>query len=256
MVRFSLSKWYMDCVTETGDVSIAYTGTVNWGRAQLSYSSVLDSTPGRLTANHSTRKSDEPAINGDSISWRSEPLHVQASWQVLSPGWRDTIFSSHEGSVDWHCLMPCARAQFGGRYGLGYVDHVTMTLPPWKLPIQFLRWGRFTSDGNWAVWVDWQSEYSRRFVYLNGVARAAASMDDGHIRFADGALLEMDRSLIIREGPLGSTVLSGIPGLKKTFPARLLGIHECKWRSRASLRIPERPAVEGWAIHEIVSWPK
>ena len=168
MARFSLSKWYMDCITDSGDISIAYTGTINWRRAHLSYSTILESVSGRLTTNHSTRKPEKPEIHGDSVSWSSKPLHVQASWQALSPGLRETIFRCDDGSVEWHCSAPCAQAQFRGRCGLGYVDRITMTLPPWKLPIQYLRWGHFASQADWVVWIDWQGEFCRKLVFLNG----------------------------------------------------------------------------------------
>jgi hypothetical protein len=142
------------------------------------------------------------------------------------------------------------------RCGLGYAEHLTMTVPPWKLPIQTLRWGRFTSASDWIVWIDWQGEFSRRIVYRNGKNAAPSVLEDDRIEFDDGYRLRMDRSLTIREGALGTTALSAVPGIRKTFPARLLEIDECKWRSRGRLEKPGSPAVEGWAIHEIVTWPK
>jgi hypothetical protein len=106
------------------------------------------------------------------------------------------------------------------------------------------------------VWIDWQGEFARRIVYLNGHAVSASQLEDDRIEFKDGSLLTMDRSLVLREGPLGTTALSVIPGVRKTLPARLLQVNERKWRSRARLQPAGRPAVEGWAIHERVIWPQ
>src|SRR5262249_41246921 len=142
------------------------------------------------------------------------------------------------------------------RVGLGYAEHLTMTIPPWQLPIENLRWGRFISASDWAVWIDWQGEFSRRIVYLNGKKVSTLALEDEQVKFEDGALLAMDRSLVIRDGPLGTTALSGIPGLNKTFPARILQVNECKWRSRGRLQLPDGATVEGWVIHERVSWPR
>jgi hypothetical protein len=119
-----------------------------------------------------------------------------------------------------------------------------------------LRWGRFTSASDWVVWIDWQHEFSRRIVYKNGKEVSTAALEDERIEFDDGSCLLMDRSLVLREGPLGTNALSMVPGIRKTFPARLLEIDECKWRSHARLERPGAPAVEGWAIHERVVWPK
>ena len=90
---------------------------------------------------------------------------------------------------------------------------------------------------------------------MNGEEVPTRVLEDEKIKFENGALLTMDRSLVIRDGPLGTTALSGIPGVNKTFPARILQVNECKWRSRARLQSPNGTAVEGWVIHEKVSWP-
>lgn len=256
MADFKLSKWYLDCVTDSGDVSIAYVGRVDWGMPRLHYSSLLESTANRIVARHSVREQNEPEIKNASISWRTKAFHTDAIWYADSVALRDTIFSCEHGSVEWHCLMPRARTRFRDRSGLGYVEHLTTTMPPWKLPIENLRWGRFTSASDWVVWIDWQGEFSRRIVYLNGELVPTAVLEDGHIKFDEGGLLMMDRSLVIRDGSLGTTLFSVIPGIRKTFPARLLQVNECKWRSRARLERPSGSTVEGWAIHERVCWPK
>jgi len=255
MTAFKLSKWYLDCVTESGDASIAYTGTVDWGLARLHYCSVLETNANQVTTRQSLRKQGEPKIQDGSILWSTKALHIDACWQSASGSLRHTIFSGSQGSVEWHCLMPSARVRFQKREGLGYAEHLTMTIPPWKLPIENLRWGRFISTWDWVVWIDWQGEFSRRVVCMNGEEVPTRVLEDEKIKFENGALLTMDRSLVIRDGPLGTTALSGIPGVNKTFPARILQVNECKWRSRARLQSPNGTAVEGWVIHEKVSWP-
>jgi len=131
-----------------------------------------------------------------------------------------------------------------------------MTIAPWKLPIQTLRWGRFNTQSDWIVWIDWLGEFARRIVYRNGVKAPIRFLDDGEIEFCDGTRLVMDRSLVLRDGQLGATALSMIPGLRDKFPARLLQVNECKWRSRGRLECPGKPVIAGWAIHERVEWPK
>lgn len=256
MAAFKLSKWYLDCVTDQGDVGIAYTGAVHWGVFRLHYSSLLESTGNRITTRHSLREQDEPRVEDTSIYWQAHALEMEGEWRANSIALRNTIFCSEDGSIEWNCLMPQANARFGKHLGLGYAEHLTMTIPPWKLPIRTLRWGRFTSGSGCVVWIDWHGEFSRRVVYRDAEDSPASVVEDDRIEFDDGASLLMDRSLVIREGPLGTTALSGIPGLKRTFPARLLEVDECKWRSRARLERLGRPAVEGWAIHEKVTWPK
>ena len=70
------------------------------------------------------------------------------------------------------------------------------------------------------------------------------------VRAGDECKLEIRDREALREGPLIETALSIIPNVRKLFPARILGLREAKWRSRAALG-----AAEGWAIHEVVEWP-
>lgn len=256
MAAFELSKWYLDCVTDQGDVSIAYTGAVNWGPIGLRYSNFLESTAEIITAKHSLRRQAEPKIDDGSLRWRSGALQIEGEWQARSHEIDETIFATDAGYVRWHCLMPHACARLHHRRGFGYAEHLNMTIAPWRLPIRTLRWGRFAAASDSVVWIDWLGGFTRRLVYRNGRMAQSSLLEDGRIEFPDGARLSMDRSLVLREGPLGTTALSAIPGIRDTFPARLLKVNECKWRSRARFVRPGMAAVEGWAIHERVDWPK
>lgn len=260
MPTFELSKWYLDCVTDSGDASIVYVGDLRWGLVHLHYASLLRSIGNDVTQQNSLRRPSMPELKGSSISWSSAVLGFAAMWQADSTEIRETVFKNEEGSVEWHCVMPRAQVRAGSDSGLGYVEHLTMTIAPWKIPIQRLRWGRFCSASDWAAWIDCQGDFSKRILYVNGrsvpVSPIASTIEDEQVTFDDGSCLTMDRSLTLRKGPLGTTALSSIPGLSKTFPARLLQVDECKWRSRARFERPGRSPVEGWAIHEIVSWPK
>ena len=113
-----------------------------------------------------------------------------------------------------------------------------MTVPPWRLPIEELRWGRFLSETGGVVWIEWSGEKSASLRWHNGVR-------------SEGALeVEFRDREVLREGKLVETALRVIPNVHKLFPARILGLRESKWRSRAVLG----PAA-GWAIHEVVRWP-
>jgi hypothetical protein len=61
---------------------------------------------------------------------------------------------------------------------------------------------------------------------------------------------------VLREGALVKTALSMIPGINKLFPLRILQARECKWLSRGLLKQPDAEESRGWAIHEVVRWPK
>lgn len=252
---FELSKWYLDCITDLGDVSVAYTGSVKWGPIRLHYSSLLESAADSVTTKHSLRPQGEPEIDASSLRWHSDALNLSGEWCTQVTQIRETIYTSELGSIEWHCLMPHAQARVVNRFGLGYAEHLRMTIAPWRIPIRTLLWGRFVTQSDWVVWIDWIGNFTRRIVYRNGELTPASLLEDNQIAFDDGSRLLLDRALILRQGPLGSTALSVIPGVRDTFPVRLLNVNECKWRSRACLERPGVSPVEGWAIHERVEWP-
>ena len=256
MAAFELSKWYLDCVTSSGDASIVYTGMVNWGPIRLHYSSLLESTAECVRARHSLQRQTEPNIDRGLLRWQSEALKIDGEWRADAVEVRETIFASDAGTIEWHCLMPRAQARIHSRLGLGYAEHLNITIAPWKLPIRTLKWGRFATPSDWIVWIDWMGDFTRRIVYRNGQIVPTSLLEDCQIEFLDGARLILDRSLVLREGPLGATALSVIPGIRETFPARLLRVNERKWRSRARFERPGISTVEGWAIHERVEWPE
>lgn len=251
-----MSKWYLDCITNAGDISIIYTGVVNWGPVRLHYSSLLVTTDQVVRTSHSVRPQSEPAIDREILRWQSGALGVKGVWEPDTPEVHETIFASGAGTIEWHCLMPRARTRIHNRSGLGYAERLDITIAPWKLPLRTLRWGRFATPSDWIVWIDWIGDFSRRLVYRNGLLTSTSLLEDCRIEFPDGASLTMDDSLVLRQGPIGATALSVIPGVRSTFPARLLEVNECKWRSRARLGRPGSSTVEGWAIHERVEWPE
>jgi len=194
MAGFSLSKWYLDCISNSGDLSIVYAGKIRWGSIRLSYSSVLDAMGGAITTRHSFRAIQEPRIAGGSLLWESKPLHVDGEWSSGTGDLRCKVFSSSEGQVEWRCLIPQARARIGRVEGWGYAEHLTMNLAPWKLPLRTLRWGRFTTGREWVVWIGWCGEASRTLVYRDGLPVQCPLLADAQIDFDDGSQLLMDQS--------------------------------------------------------------
>lgn len=257
MAAFKLSKWYLDCVTSSGDVSIVYTGTAGWGPARVHYSSFLESTGSTVGVRQALRQVDEPTMQDGCLGWHCDLLGVAGKWSANGSELRETIFESEDGAVEWRCVMPRARVQIGNRAGLGYVEHLNMTIAPWRIPISTLRWGRFLNESYSMVWIDWCGAHSRRVAYLNGQAVTAGPISDAEVMLDHGSrLCMMGNPLTLRDGPIGSTALAAIPGIRNTFPARLLQIRETKWRSSARLELADGSYVEGWAIHERVDWPE
>lgn len=62
------------------------------------------------------------------------------------------IFDSEEGHLDWKCYQPASKVKLKIKdqvlEGSGYAKQLIITIPPWEIPMNELRWGRFGSGEN------------------------------------------------------------------------------------------------------------
>ena len=139
--------------------------------------------------------------------------------------------------------------------GLGYTEKLKMTLRPWQLPFNQLRWGRFLSADYSIVWVKVSGDSRLNLLYLNGIQKNDALITDEQIALNNGdLLLVFSNKVVLREGTLISTALANIPGLNSVFPKNILNIYEKKWRSKGVLKEGNKIIAKGWVIHEVVRW--
>jgi hypothetical protein len=205
-------------------------------------------------------KRPPPAASESVIEWSCGAWKAAGRWRENGGPIREILFDSPEGSLEWNCIAPRARAEVragGAEFcGWGYVEHLRLTVRPWRLPIRRLRWGRFASASDALVWIDWEGPYTRRVVYLNGapVRAEANGINEGEVRLEGGIRLSLERPAALREGTLGSTALRVIPNMERVFPASARNITERKWLSDAKLQVPGRQDSTGKAIHEVVEW--
>ena len=259
--NFLLSKWYLDCVSEGGSAFIGYATSLRWGGLSLNYSSVLRHRSDESADMDTTlQEFSAPKVAGSSIKWSSPRLKVVGTWEANARPFKRTLLDSADGRIEWNCLHPRARAEVligeGQKLaGLGYVEHLTMTIPPWRLPFDELRWGRFLSDEDALVWINWRGAHSLNLSFHNGLCVENARLTD-HEFEADEIGLNLLENTVLREGPLVETALSMIPGVRGLFPFRILRTRECKWLSRGVLKRGDAEKSVGWAIHEVVRWPE
>lgn len=253
--QFSLIKWYMDCVTDEGDAVILYCADLRWGGIHASYSSILAVKEG-VSESHSSMGGFSLSSSDGKISVEVPRLGVTGCWEAAAEPFQKTVFENASGAVVWNCLQP--RSSVRLRVGepeltaLGYAECLTVTLPPWQLPMRQLRWGRFVSAEDSLAWIDWQGPYSIRFAVHNGRECETLSVTDSEIAMRDATLV-MDESCSLRAGRLGSTIIPGVPALGRLLPRSLFNIEEQKWRSRGVLKAQDHSS-QGWVIHEVVHW--
>ncbi len=257
---FSLSKWYLDAISETGEVFIGYRADLRWRRMGLSYASTLTGGAHAARTRTTVRPGEDPGFLEGALAWAEPRLGVEGAWREgATPAISRTLYECPEGALIWRCLLPFARATVACHgsvlRGSGYVEHLSLTLPPWTLPLDTLRWGRFLTGAHSVVWIDWRGEAgadAKKWIFVNGTeVRGEVSEED--VFFEGGELRLPGRErLTLRRGRLAD-LLRNLPVSLRTSPvARALGMHETKWRTRGCLALDGAPPEGGWAIHEIV----
>lgn len=258
---FRLTKWYFDVCTRDGSAFIGYAARLRRSRLRLRFSSILLSTPDHPVRERFTlRRTSVPLRSPDGIRWDCDRLAVEGLWRSRVPAVRRRLFDGADGVIEWACFAPAADAfvRVADRClsGTGYVERLRMTLPPWRLPIETLRWGRFIGRSTSIVWIDWAGNHPLQLVLLNGRdATPGARIEGDSLSIGDGRLvLDTGTSRTLRAGPL-SDVLGSIPALGSLLPERLAGALESKWLTRGAWRAEGLPAESGPVIHEVVQWP-
>jgi hypothetical protein len=262
MAEFRLEKWYFDCVSPDGDLAIVYRADLHFRALSVQYSSLVTYDEAGVATFSSFCASPQPRATAHAVACSLPGLQVEGQWSRAAPAFERELFASPRGSVSWECLIPAGEGEvtaFGSRKirGLGYVERLTMTVPPWAMPIDELRWGRFIGVGKSIVWIDWRGPSPRRVVLEDGHAVQEASIDNEHVTIpASGLDLHIADFQVLREGAIGSTALSIFPkSLRDRFPGRIFRLRECKWRARGKLQRRGVTEATGWVIHEVVEWP-
>jgi hypothetical protein len=132
--------------------------------------------------------------------------------------------------------------------GPGYAEWVELRIPPWTLPIEALRWGRFLSPSTSLVWIDWKGQHPLRLILLDGVSVPPLAIGDRTVRTDSGVLSLIDRL------PLAHADVSVMlaPSALRPVAARLSGVWQTRWLSQGLFTRADGTSVAGSAIHEVV----
>ncbi len=250
---FCLCKHYFDGIDPAGNALIAYAAELRFCGIKLPYSSVILSPANGSTMEQSCLRASQLSPG----SLRQPKLRLEGRWRSLADGVRLQL-PAGSGRLVWHAHTPSARFQValnGREYsGLGYAETLEMDFWPQRLPLCELYWGRFVSERHYVVWIEWCGEVPLRHLFHNGRQIDDFALNDGRLA-ASGLHLDFAAPEIIKDEPL-LAIAERNPLLRLLFSRRFLSSREQKWKSRATLRLPENTAVEGWALYERVLWQK
>jgi hypothetical protein len=257
---FSLTKWYFDCTSSDGRTAVGYCASLDWRRLSLTWQALSLWDRGELSMERSIIAAGSmPWCGGDRIGWSATRLGCDlAARRLVEPA--DILLFEHAGGcgcVKWRCEAPSAEMtlEMAGRprmRGAGYVERIQLTLPPWRLPIRELRWGRWIDDdaNHSVVWIDWRGPEPRTWLLVDGVVTSHADVQDGCV-VAGPAVLTLDRRSTLSTRSLAD-ILGRFAPLRAVVPSSLMSLRQVKWQSRGMWRRHGSGRVSGTAIHEWV----
>lgn len=260
-MSFTVDKWYLDLVTRDGTAVVAYVVDLRWlGLAMRLASRLIVDAEGRRDERSTRHETAWPALADGHLTWTSETLGLKGAWRALDGPLARTLVSSPAGVIDWTCHMPrataTATADAASYDGLGYAEHLHLTLPPWSLPFSTLRWGRQVSDRHAVVWIERDGVDHRRDIWLDGQpAPEAHVVADGVADLPGGRAVHWQTGRDLVRRSVGEAVSRVAPTLGQALGGRLATMREHKRISPSSLVDAEgRVLDDGWAIHEEVTW--
>lgn len=239
---------------------IGYAARVSWGVLAVRCAETLGWNADDHAADNRTVLGGRlPAATPEGIEWHSPAVKADGRWSPLGPGLATVILHEEAaGRIEWTCCCPAAQvvACVDGtrREGLGYAERLVMTLPPARLPIRELRWGRFIASTQNCVWIQWRGPMERSWCFHNGHPVNVVT-SAGHELTWSGHRLEMKRRTTLRTGRIADTVFKDARLWGRLLPAAVGDVEETKWCSRGVLTDARGQSHEGWAVHEVAIFP-
>ena len=263
---FYLEKWFLDLVTDQGEAMILYAAMLTWKGLKVPYTSCLHLKPGPAWKVHHQsrfRKVRMPERESNLITWQDEAFGITGVWEGLAAPVGARLFDSDEGFLDWACYQPSAKVEIhknGEQFrGEGYAERLILTVPPWKIPMEDLRWGRFTSNGDYLVWIQLGGSNPGKWLWYNGDHVSRCSIADNRVTMQKPHMeLEMKRIAELEgEKKIFNVVrdlTKFIPGFNQAMPLKFLMADEHKWLSKAILKSETGNLSSGFVIHELVQF--
>jgi len=258
MSNFSLEKWYMDATDDAGRAFIGYSAKLRWKNIHLFYNGfTFRSITQAVVKRNSFSAQRLPEVSATAATWRFQ--HVRAAWTNTSTPIHEVLLELPEGHITWSCCFPQASATVQlaqetlDANAMGYVEKITLSIPPWKIPIEELHWGRFLSPGHTVIWIRWVGPVPKTVAWHNGVRYAETAISTEEVVFGDFRL-SITHKQELRKGDLLETVFSRFPLIAKLFPKIILQLRENKWASDGRLMRGDQCMAGGRVIHEHVIW--
>lgn len=268
--NFQLNKWFLDFIGPDGEIMIFYNAKLRWMMWEVPYASWLYYDPRTAMVKVQSKLSNvnSPNINIDTkeIVWSDDDFGIKGSWQNQANSIQARLYESNKGYLDWNCYQPKSKVELYLNnsekriFGSGYAEELVMTITPWYLPMDELRWGHYYDDSNSVVWIQMKGELEKKWLWINSELQNNVLLADDMIKIPEKSIEISLKKLITLEAEKKISVvlndlLKYIPkAFKKIIPSQFLSADEFKWFSNAVLHENNSKITNGVAIHEFVKF--
>jgi len=262
--NFFLDKWFLDFISDSGELMIFYAAKLTWYGVSVSYSSWLSYNPDSgVQFKSRLGKLQLPVTNNGKIIWEDKKFGISGTWESKGKSIQARILESGEGYLNWQCHQPNSKVtlKIGALNfeGKGYAEQLTLTVLPWKVPMDELRWGHYCSDKNDLVWIEMRDEGRRQWVWMNGEEIKDCLIEDNYLSMPEkGIFLNLDRIAVLESEKKIYSVVGNLvrylPGLNKAVPYQFLMADEFKWLNRGTLQEKSGNLSHGMAVNERVNF--
>jgi hypothetical protein len=258
MDTFALTKWYLDCIDADGRAAIVYWASVAWGGVSFTWHGITSHPLGAAPSQRSSIcRAAAPAWRDGRLTWRSDALGCAVTCAPRMAPFSMPLLEGAEGVLNWSCEAGAADVRIESAdhpplVGLGYVECMSMSTPPWRLPIKQLSWGRWISTlgDRSIVWIEWRGPHPLTVVFLDGHRASNAEVANDRVVAGDAILTLSDRRT------LHSRSLADLVGpITSLLPDSWRQVQDRKWLSGGRLLEGSRESGDGLAIHELVVFP-
>lgn len=251
MAFLHLEKYYFDIISSHNQVWIGYSARIKLFGISIYYSQSLLKQHGITKVKSSFKYHELPSIES-SISSTTSLFSLKSLGDFKSiPVQR--LYENDGGFADWQVIAPSSTFQVQLPQGLldgkGYLEKLTLTISPWRLPINTLYWGRFIGSTHHAVWIRWHHSNEKMWLFIDGKETEAHSISEHEISFQQGRIAITNQSTLLECQPFRQHLYA----LKLLMPKKFTSLREQKWHAQGELMIGDERD-KGTIIHERVSF--
>lgn len=256
--RFLLDKTYLDCIDDAGNCFILYAARLRFFFFNIHYTAFILSDHNNKITEGSAFTRSHTSDDDNGFRFSNKGIGISGHWQQAEHPVASILYSQSNAEVNWNCHHPLAACTLYYRerrfQGLGYAENILLSIEPWKLPIDELRWGRFLAPGIAITWIQWLGKYPVNKIYLNGKEWNDAQHSFEAITFNEGKnKLVFSDSSSLRQVKFADH-LRKVPLLKLFIPKGILNSVESKYKAVTAFTDDSGAIHHGWSIFEIIQW--